>query len=260
MLFDELLQQAKTQAKLTIPATWTQGRTGFGGLSAAMIYSKMLTLVESDRSLRSFNLSFCGPLIAEQDFNIEVEELRSGKTISNIYARIIQNGKLCVSAQAVFAKVIDSNIAVNNFTCPDLASVEQGLKLEGGHFPEFVQHFDLSMVDGDLPFTQSRQPRIGGWMRFKQAPEKFQAQHLMALIDTWPPTTISCLAAPAPLSTVSWNLKLIQPLAQIAPTDYLGYQAEVDYSQDGIGYTRAHVWGPKGDLLAISEQTIIVYG
>lgn len=260
MQFDDLIQRAKTQAELSIPNTWTQGRTGFGGLSAALIYSKMLTLVDSDHSLRSFNLSFCGPLMAEENFSIEVEELRSGKTISNVYARIKQNGKLCISAQAVFAKVIESNIEINDFEAPQLPPVDKGFKLEGGHFPEFMQHFDLHLVDGDLPFSQSKQPRIGGWMRFKEKPEQVRAEHIMALIDTWPPTTISCLSAPAPLSTVSWNLKLVQPLSQLQAEDYLGYKAEVDYSRDGIGYTRADIWGPKGELIAISEQTIIVYG
>lgn len=89
MHFEQLLQQAALASKKTdqetntmqFPANWCQGRTAFGGLSAALLYQAMRNKVDSSRRLLSLSTNFVGPLLAEKPFSLSVEILREGKVV-----------------------------------------------------------------------------------------------------------------------------------------------------------------------------------
>ena len=68
------------RAQLSIPKEWAQGRTAYGGLTGALVYSAIRQKVGNDRVLRSFTCNFVGPVVTETDFDIAVEVLREGKT------------------------------------------------------------------------------------------------------------------------------------------------------------------------------------
>ncbi|MEC8325825.1 MAG: thioesterase family protein [Pseudomonadota bacterium] len=113
MHFDQLLDQVNSRlTQLTFPANWCQGRTAFGGISAAMLYTAMRTVINDERTLLSLSTNFVGPLIADAPFNIELSLLREGKSASQIEARIIQDEKIAVIALACFEIKRDSNVFV----------------------------------------------------------------------------------------------------------------------------------------------------
>lgn len=259
MKFDQVLEQLNSGELSNIPNNWSQGRTTFGGLSAALIYLKILEQVDGDKTLRNFDLSFCGPLYIDHSFNISVELLRSGRTISSYSARIEQDDRICVSAQATFATAIDSTLSINTVPALNLPHVEKAKLLDTSStlFPEFVKNLELHFTSGDPMFSGSELPGYEGWMKFKHDSAEMQVAHLIALIDAWPPATSSCLSKPSALSTVNWNIKLAQPLPDITPL--LAYQSTTDYSENGMAFTRANVSNTDGNLLALSEQSTIAY-
>ena len=118
MHIDTLLQTAKeltdSQATMTLPEDWAQGRTAFGGISAALLYTVMKEKVADDRPLRSLTTNFVGPLFADIPFSFDVEVLREGKNASQLTARIIQDGQITVIQQACFGTDRFSEIEVSN--------------------------------------------------------------------------------------------------------------------------------------------------
>ncbi len=106
MHFDELLEKAKQCAQtgehMAIPSSWGQGRTVFGGLSASLLYTVMQSKVNGERVLRSLNTNFVGPLLVDVPFTFEVEVLREGKSVSQMSARLIQNGSGCCFSARMF--------------------------------------------------------------------------------------------------------------------------------------------------------------
>jgi acyl-CoA thioesterase len=42
--------------------------------------------------------------------------------------------------------------------------------------------------------------------------------------------------------------------------DWLLYRAEIDQAADGYGQTSAGIWTAAGELIALSRQTVIVFG
>lgn len=268
MNIDQLLAQARShsiqthrQPNLTVTADWAQGRTVFGGLSAAMLYAAMQEQVASDRVLRSYSCNFVGPLNTQTPFTIEVEVLRQGSNVTQIAGRIIQHDKVCLIAQACFgvgrkSKIKVLNNDVHGMEVPKKAKfIPQIPKVT----PKFLRHFELAVNKGSLPFAGSDIAEIHGWMRFKQAPEKITDAHLIAIVDAWPPTTLQMLRWPAPASTVSWNIEFIHPHLPVASTDWFAYQAITRQADEGYGHTEANIWDAQGELVAISRQTVAVF-
>ncbi|MFC4699515.1 acyl-CoA thioesterase [Glaciecola siphonariae] len=266
MDFDALIEQAATQrqqpeVEFTIPKDWSQGRTVFGGLSAAMLYAATKEYVEAARELRSMTTNFVGPLAAQAPFSIHVEIIREGKNVSQLQARAIQDGKNCVVTQFCFAKGRQSKTFVENTDSHNMALptkakfIPQIPKVT----PKFLRHYELSIESGGMPFTGKKSSHYYGWMRFKKAPKQITQAHVISMLDTWPPTLIQQLRWPAPASTVSWNLEFIYPHKAVSPSDWFAYKEDTRQAADGYGHTEASVWDIHGQLIALSRQTIAVF-
>ena len=82
MVIDDYLKQARENDSLLIHPSWGQGRTTFGGLSAALLLEKMQTQLSPSRCLRSLNVNFCGPLLTGTPFNLQQQMLSEGRSIN----------------------------------------------------------------------------------------------------------------------------------------------------------------------------------
>jgi acyl-CoA thioesterase len=75
-----------------IPDAWTQGRTIFGGVQAALALRAMRDLVPQTVPLRVLQTTFIAPVPAGR-LHIEASVLRSGKSVTHVEARIVDQGK-----------------------------------------------------------------------------------------------------------------------------------------------------------------------
>jgi hypothetical protein len=75
MLFDELRAVAAAQEDVVVPASWDQGRTVYGGLSAGLLCDAVSQGVDPDRPLRYLKVGFLRPLETDKPFRIELEEV-----------------------------------------------------------------------------------------------------------------------------------------------------------------------------------------
>lgn len=253
-------QQAPDQ-HYTIAKQWSQGRTVYGGISAGMLYAAAKSYVEEGRLLRSMSTNFVGPLFCEEPFTITIEIVRSGKNITQAQARAIQNGKVSILSQLCFAQARPSNVCVVNTELHHLGTVNTNkiLPFIKNVTPAFLQHFELSINKGGLPFMNSQDSHYHGWMRYKDSPSQLGETHLVSIIDVWPPTLLQMMKAPAPASTVSWQLEFIYPHNEILSSDWLAYKAHTRQASDGYGHTEATIWNAQGEVIALSRQTVAVF-
>lgn len=266
MHIDQLLQTlrdnaARNSTVLTIPKSWTQGRTLFGGLSAALLYEAIKLRVRNDRVLRSLTTNFVGPLEPDITFEIQVQILREGKNVTQVTAQAIQHEQVAVFCQACFGTYRDSKVRVDNQTQHNMTLPKKAKFIPQipNVTPKFLKHIDLALVEGGLPFTGKKTARTCGWMRFTDTPQQATDAHLIALIDAWPPTILQMLRWPAPASTMSWNLEFIHPHQPVAADDWFAYQADTRQAVDGYCHSEANIWDARGELVAISRQIIAVF-
>lgn len=249
------------QATLTVPNSWAQGRTLYGGITASLVYRAMRQIVSSEKQLRSLNTSFIGPIEPDIPLVIKVELLREGKNTAQLQGTILQNEKTCLMSLACFGQDRVSKVTIDKQLTHNMIMPTKGdfIPYIPKIVPRFLRHVELAKVIGAVPFIGNKTSDIHGWMRLKKAPKTFTDSHLVALIDAWPPTVLQMLRWPAPASTMSWNLEFIHPHKAISGQDWLAYQAQTRQAANGYAHTEANIWDVNGALVAISRQTVTVF-
>lgn len=256
MTIDEILVSTAA-GECHFPEGWAQGRAGFGGLVAAMMFQALQARI-TDRPVRAISVSFVGPVQAGP-VALEVTVFREGRSVTQAQCRLEQQGQVLAVMLASFGKGRESAIRVAGPSAPTLAGPEQGQALPEvpGLTPEFVRHFDFRWCEGPYPYTGGEQGVIGGWVRFRE-PQGHSPAHLLALVDAWPPAVIGMFRQPAPSSSLTWNMEFIGDTD--LPSDWWQYRADTDYAAEGYAFTEARLWRDDGTLVAISRQTVAAFG
>lgn len=262
MLFDELRSVGASGEAVVVPPDWCQGRTVYGGLSAALLADAVSAGIDADRRLRYLNVSFLKPLEADKPFTLAVQPVSAGRTLTVNTGRIVQDGIDRVAVQANFVAKLDGRTDASNFKRPELAhwDADGVIRVRGPFAPVFTQYFDFRVATGGLPFQGHGSPELGGWMRFERAAGALSASHVVGLTDVWPPVAASYLTQPAPLSTINWVIHFGELDDDIDADAFVGYLARLNFFKNGYGSSSADVWTPDGRLLAKSFQTFVIYG
>jgi len=264
MSIQKILDLAKTQDQLTIPAGWGQGRATFGGLIAGLLCGRLIASLGDagrDRVLRSATVSFIGA-VAQGEVELTTEIFRSGKSVTQAEARLMQNGEVLAVLLASFGSARESGINVPvQATAPTFKppTDAQAFPYIEGMMPEFLQQMELRWAYGQTPFTGAEQPDFGGWMRWQAEFAELSTAHLFALIDAWPPSVLPMFKTFAPISTLSWTVEFIAQPMNKSSKNWWQYQVVTDTSKAGYAHAEAHIWDDDGQLVAISRQTVTVF-
>lgn len=260
MRFDPSLRDAWTADgeawKATLPAGWMQGRSAFGGLTAAHAVALGARQVAADRPLRSAQMQLLRPTVPGPVTGV-ARVLREGRTASFVEVRIQQDGADTLVAQLVFGTgrpEATEAPAAPAFEAPppdDLVS----LPYLPGITPEFVQHVHMRWVRGAPPFSGGDEARFAGWCRFRE--EAGGVEGIVGLLDVWPCPSLSLLAGPAPASTVTWSLQILSAPPRLG---WCGFTYETVASEGGFHTVRGSLFDEGGALLAVTEQLVAVYG
>lgn len=265
MKFSQLIQAVRSNpAAVVVPSAWAQGRASFGGLVAALAYEAMSAKVSDGRPVRSLAITFVGPMEAEVPASFEAEVLREGKAVSQMFCRAVQNGQTVAVVQGSFGASRESAIDVATEPAPVIKPAEecQELPFLRGVTPEFTRFLAMRWGIGSMPFTNNPAREMGGWVRFRGdvEDEPVEVAHLLALVDAWPPAVLPHLRSPVPGSSLTWTIEFVQPLPAVGTLEWCLYRAEIEHARDGYGHVSARLWTPSGELVALSRQTVTVFG
>ena len=265
MTLSELIQAVRDNAQnVVVPASWGQGRAGFGGLVAALVYEAMQAQVPEGRPVRSLAITFVGPLLVDTPVSFEAEVLREGKAVSQVLGRAVQNGQVVTLVQGSFGAARASAIQVAAEPAPAMPPVEEckELRYVPGVTPEFTRYLAMRWGIGGQPFTGNPSREMGGWVRQRGEVERepVTVSHLLALVDAWPPAVLSYLKGFAPGSSLTWTIEFVQPVPQLDTHEWCQYRAVIEHARDGYGHCAAALWTAKGELVALSRQTVTVFG
>lgn len=244
---------------------WGQGRATFGGAVAALLVARMRgELADPTTPLRTHSVVFVAPVVPGPA-RVEVEVLRTGKSATLLRGSLIQDGVVAATAQAAFAANRTSAVRLDagaRNPHPEAPAVETVTRLPyiPGTTPDFFAKVALHPTQGGFPYSGSAEPDFSGWMRLDETVARFEVEHLVALIDAWPPAIAPMLKEVVPVSSLAWTVDLLETPAPAAGSDHWFYQVRTDGAHDGYGHTRALVWAADGTLVATSQQTVTVFG
>jgi acyl-coenzyme A thioesterase PaaI-like protein len=244
-------------ASLDVTPDWLQGRTVFGGLQAALALRAMRTLVP-DVPLRTLQGTFIAP-VPGGNVAATARVLRTGKSATHVEARLGDGEATLALLVGVFGVARASTVSV----VPRQAPVEAPKPLEFGYIPgvtpAFTQHFKVRFLRGGTPYTNARATDTVLDIGMRDAGPSTEG-HLLAVADFIPPIALSHLKTPAPGSTLTWMIETLADRFDGLPLEHWRVDATMAAARDGYTSQSLMVWGPGGEPLATSHQSMVVFG
>jgi acyl-coenzyme A thioesterase PaaI-like protein len=248
---------------LHVPADWMQGRTFYGGLSAALCLAGVRRAHPDLPSLRTAMISFVGP--AAGDARVRASVLRRGKSATFITADLENDGgesdgAIATRATFCFGAARASALSGNFLPAPDVPSPEAIQPFfPSGAGPAFTRHFDMLQAAGPRVMSGASEAEIFLWARARDASGTPADVALLAIADAPPPAGIAMMSVPAPISTMSWMVEVLtEDLG--APGDWLLLRSRADFVADGYQAQSMSVWSRDGRPLIAARQTVGIFG
>lgn len=246
---------------------WLQGRTAFGGLSAALGVQAMRDAAAPSNwppqiGLRALQMNFVGPLGAGA-VEVEARLLREGRNLRQAQATLRQRGEIVGVALGVFGAERESALAPVGIDQPPARSSPGSLPRFGfraGSEKQFLRHFDLRWDDGPMPGSggSGRSTRIH--MRLVDRDGLDDELTTVLLADVSPTPVLGQFRQPVPGSSVTWALELRPATQPEADDGWWRADNESLVVSGGMVNHVARLWAPGGRLAALGTQLVAIYG
>lgn len=223
-----------------------------GGLSLSLLASAMRHQAQG-RVLRSIVGHFKRPL--RDEFEIEVDDDGSGRTVSWLTAQAKVNGSPAVTARAIYAAPGKVETRPAASAMPSAPSpTECPVFTIPKEFVPFSRRTEIRPVGTARPFIGAQEPELLAWLRFVDDDVPPDDARLIVLMDSLAPSYAAVLQSPVPLPTVTYSVSPGSCLAEASsPWILLRARTEVA-SSDGWIVERLDAWGSDGKHLGVGEQ------
>ena len=252
-------RRAGDHYQLDVEPGWRMGRGAFGGLVVAALTRAIEDATgDPSRKVRSVTAELPGP-VEHGTADIAVDTLRRGNNVSTLRAAMSQNGEIKSHAVAVVAgaRTGGDTATWNDLDRPDAPAWTDIAPLAMhavGPWPEFAQHFEYRLVDGN-PGSGAR--RTLGWIRARDPGPRHDAGYIAAMIDAWFPDAFVRLGA-RPMATIAFTLDIAGGVDGLDPAAPLLYRATAPVCTDGYALETRELWSGDGRLVAINHQTFVI--
>lgn len=261
MLYSDVLQSLQQQNGVwtaAVPEDWLQGRSVFGGLQAAFALKAMRALAPAGMPLRTLQVTFIAPVLAG-GVSVQARLLRTGKNAVHAEARLMDDEQVLCSVIGVFGARRESTVTVT----PQQPVVEVQKSIEFRHIPgvtpTFTQHFSARWLRGGIPFSNSSSTEAVIEIGMHDSGGASEA-HVLALADFIPPVALAMLKTPAPGSSLTWMMEFLTDRFEQLPLTGWRVDAQLVAARDGYTNQSVMLWGPGGVPVALSCQSMVVFG
>ena len=234
---------------------WETPRGPLGGyVMAIVLHGMMLAVGDAERQPRSLTVHFLRPPHAGP-VTVQPTVERTGRTLSNVTARLDQDGRLIALAIGAFSTAWESPLlpdrAMPAVEPPDLGRPMAPNLAPDRPRPEFTRRMTMQHRFGDAPFTSSTEGEVGGWLGLREE-RVLDAPAVAMLTDAWFPAPWPRLRELAPAPTVDLTVHFRAPLP--LPDGVLLGRFRSRLVRDGFFDEDGELWAPDGTLVAQSRQ------
>jgi acyl-CoA thioesterase len=256
----EAIRATGSTYRVEIPEDWQQGRTTFGGLTAALCLAAVERALTDLPPLRSAQFTFIGPAGGAVEMTPRL--LRRGKSSVFASVELSAGGVLATHAMFSFNAARESQYSYRARPAPEAPPPGTTEDFFRSGKPKFTQHFEAFFAGGHKPVSRAKTPEIAVWARHRDPGAMASLPGLIALGDTLPAAAYTILAAPVPASSITWSVELIDPAATLrAPGDawYLLRDVAEDF-RDCYSVQDMALWAQDGTLILLGRQTVAIFG
>lgn len=254
----EALRKSAERPRLIVPEDWLQGRTLYGGLAAALCLEVCQLALAGPPPLRAAQLAFVGPAAGQLEFSCAT--LRRGKSTVFAGVDLMAEAGLATRATFCFGLARPSVLSYTNLAAPAVAAPEHCPPFISEKEPAlaFVQHFDWRLAGGAPPMTPGADPEMLLWVRHHEDSLPPSAVSLLALADAPPPAALVRFSSPAPISTMTWSLEMLD---EAISTDDGWWLIRTSAQTIGAGYSSQAmtVWNAQRLPILAARQSVAIF-
>ena len=234
----------------TIPDGWLQGRTAYGGVSAAIALAAVKLAYPDLPPLRSAQIAFIGPLSGS--ITAQPHLLRRGKNSAFIGCDVTSEDGIGLRALFLFMASRVSEISYQELGAP-VHDAPEIAPIDMSRFgPGFMNNFESAGA--------GHKPAVGytGWSRLLERQGLDPAVEFIAIADRLPPAAMALVPKWGPVSTTTWQLNLVTD-APTSPDGWWLLEAQAQHARDGGSSQTMTIWNREGVPMATATQSVALF-
>lgn len=241
----------------SIGADWMQGRTAYGGISAALALDAVMRDHPGDAPLRTAQISFVGPVGG--DCQVTTRMLRQSKSSRFAAADLVSESGYGTNGLFTFMKGRESHIDHRHINAPDVADPD-ALQSVPDHpaRPPFTRKFDMRPQRGPGFGHGLDKGEIVTWVRWADRPHCDPHIALLALADALPPAAMPMFKHFGPISSSTW----MQHFLTDHPATQDGWWLMVSQTRhvaNGFSAQSMYIWNSARELVSVGGQGVALY-
>lgn len=232
------------------PDDWLQGRTAYGGLTAAVAYNAAKGVEAQLPPLRSTQIAFIGPV--SNAVQTHATLLRRGKSSAFVEVRVTSNGELAMLGTFLFMAERPSSVSLAAPQAPTAPLPEDAEVAMRGKGPAYRNQLEFRHAAS----LQSRsKPELLRWARLREREDIDPVSELLLIGDSLPAGILPLFEIPPIVSSANWTVHVHG--TDIATHDgWWLVQNKGESAMGGISNQLMSVWNRAGDAALSSSQTV----
>lgn len=252
------MRQSSTDHSIVLPDDWLQGRTAYGGLSAALCLEATKRSHEDLPPLRSAHFCFIGPAMGA--LNMTSDVLRKGKSTTIIGSDLTGDSGLAVRSTFCFGAARTSTHEYQSIPMPNVPKPDECTDYYvWPDRPNFMRHFEGRLASGALPRTTGVKPEMAVWLRHRDLGDESNLTRLLALADALPPPALVLSKSFIQISTMTSAIEFLDD-HPFTSTGWWLVQAIADTSREGYSSQSIVIWNSDGKPVLTSRQNVAIFG
>lgn len=254
--FADLIAAFDPSAEFAPPPHWFQGRTVYGGLTAALALQAAIRGAPGALPpLRCAQVAFVGPAAGALRFQPRL--LRQGKSSASIEVEASSDGDTALRALFVFAAARTSRIAHDFSQRPSVRAAADCPRMPLHELaPKFLANFEVRLAGGSAPVSGSAHPEFIAWVRHLDDRGADPTVALTGLADALPPAALASFTEMAPVSSIAWSFELFGPPAS---GGWFLLRSFSQQAADGYSVQDMEIWDESGRRVLAGRQAVALY-
>ena len=240
------------------PPAWGQGRTLYGGMTAALAFEAVKRAHAELPPLRSAQFAFVGPASGHLRFSSTL--LRRGRSSTIVAADCANEEGTAARALFVFGAARESKVAHDFLPMPNVPAPEDSPPFRKGapSTRGFWDNFETRLASGArLLDISAPRPEFAVWTRFLDHGGADPITAMLALADCLPPAAMTHFPELAFISTMTWSVD-VMTLPQTGDGWFL-LASSSEHSTDGYSMQSMTMWSEDGAPIAVGRQAVAIF-
>lgn len=239
-----------------VPDSWLQGRTAYGGVSAALALEAAKRLGGELPPLRSAQIAFVGPVSGE--VRVLPRELRRGRNATWMSVEIVGEGGVGLVGTFVFMQALPSTVQVQApAPPPELIRPEDAAVADSELRPAFLRHnFETRYA---LPKAEGKTADVCLWVRLIDPNGLAPDTEILLVGDGLPPAVLPVMEQRGPVSSMTWQVNLLGCDQTSSAGGWWLLRSTADQAAAGNSSQAMMLWAQDGTAKAAGTQSVAVF-